>query len=469
MTNKSILIVEDDATTAKIVVDILLREGFDVVVAVDGQSAEQALASRAFSITLLDLALPDTSGTVLLGRWTTAFPETQVIVMTANREIATAVQCVKAGAFDFLVKPLGSALLLKTIKGATQYQVLAKRISILAQLAKRAGETHFADVIAISAAMRHVVATAQRIAAEDSRCVLILGEGGVGKKLLARAIHKMSRRAENPFVEVGNTSLSPELARGELFGLQKGVFAEVREGRIGVFEMAEGGTVFLDELGDMNAEMQASVAQVMEDRHFRRVGGSVDITANMALIATSRQDLARKVETGTFRRDLFYRFGAETLLIPPLRERVADIHALATHFLDLYARQFGKSLIGFSSPAARALDAYPWPGNVRELRNVVERACLLAQKDVIDVSDLLLPVAPGAGAQGGGGARPLQRPVSLAQAEEQAIRSAMAAAQGNRNAAAEILGIHRTTLYKKLREYNLEPAEPPAPAGDADA
>jgi len=229
MSNPAILIVEDDATTARIVGDILSREGFDVVVAADGQSAEQALLARAFSIALLDLALPDTSGNVLLGRWNKAFPEMQVIVMTANREIAVAVKCVKAGAFDFLVKPLGQALLLKTVRGATQYQVLAKRVSILAQLAKREGETQFADMIAVSETMRQTLAVAQRIAADDCRCVLISGEGGVGKGLLARAIHKMSRRAENPFVEVGSTSLPPEMAKSEMFGLQKGVFAEVRE------------------------------------------------------------------------------------------------------------------------------------------------------------------------------------------------------------------------------------------------
>ena len=459
MNNEAILIVEDDETTAKIVADILARDGFEVVAAADGQGAEKALAARTFNIALLDLTLPDTSGNVLLGRWNKAFPEMQVIVMTANREIATAVKCVKAGAFDFLVKPLGPALLLKTVKGAAQHRVLAKRVSILTQLAKREGETRFADVIAVSSAMRQTLEVAHRIAAADCRCVLIAGEGGVGKGLLARAIHKMSGRAESPFVEVNSSSLPPELAKSEMFGLQKGVFAEVQENRIGVFEMAEGGTVFLGEVGDMNAEMQAGVMKVLEEQRFRRVGGTSEIQANVAVIAATHQNLAHKVEAGTFRRDLFYRLGAETLHIPPLRDRVTDIHALATHFLDLYARQFGKTIIGFSSAAAQTLDAYSWPGNVRELRNVVERACLLAQKDVIDAADLLLPVGVR------GATQILRGPVSLAKAEEQAIRAAMDAAKGNRNAAADILDVHRTTLYKKLREYNIEKAEPPTLAG----
>jgi two-component system, NtrC family, response regulator AtoC len=452
MNKTPVLIVEDDKALAKTVERVLSREGYDVTVVMDGKAAEAALAQRPFNIALLDLGLPDTTGHILLEKWVQTFPELQVIVLTADREMATAVKCVKTGAFDFLVKPAGQEQLLKTVEGAVRHLNLTKRVSVLTQLAKREAPTELTGIIAEAPAMRRTLDMARRIAGSDYSCVLLRGESGVGKGLLARAIHKMSQRCEGAFVEVNCSAMPATLVESELFGHKRGSFTDAKEDRIGVFEMADGGSLFLDEIGDMEVSLQAKLLKVIEEQRFRRIGGTTEVTVSVAVIAATNQDIPKRVTDGGFRSDLFYRLNVVPLEIPPLRERLADIPALAAHFLALYARRFGKHITGFSSGAEVALKAYAWPGNVRELRNVVERACLLAQHETIDVPDLLLQGDAPAKSSTPPFALP---PMPLAQAEELAIRAALEAANGNRNVAAEILRIHRTTLYKKLREYGI--------------
>ncbi len=456
MNKVSVLVVEDNAVMARAVSQILAAEGYEVAVAADGQSAEEALARGAFGVVFLDLGLPDTTGDVLLGKWVKTFPEMPVIVLTAERELTTAVSCLKAGAFDFLVKPAGREMLLKALNGATRHMALSKRVTVLTQLAKREDPSLTTGVITVSPAMRRVLDIVQQIAASDYSCVLIRGESGVGKGLLARALHTMSQRRDRSFVELNCSAMTATLVESELFGHQKGSFTDAKENRIGVFEMADGGTLFLDEIGDMDITLQAKLLKVIEEQRFRRVGGTAEIRVNVAVIAATNQDIMKRVVEGSFRSDLYYRLHVIPVEIPPLRERQEDIPLLAAHFLDHYAKRFGKPITGISAAAYAAFQSYSWPGNVRELRNVIERACLLAQHQSIDVSELMLPGDHPAIASA---TRTTLAAMPLARAEELAIRLAMEAARGNRSAAANILQIHRTTLGRKLREYGLDRVE----------
>jgi len=452
MAGLPVLLVEDDPDVSDSVGRILTSEGYDVLAVGSGEDAERSLRTRPANVVILDVGLPDADGRDLLARWHQEHPETQIVMLTGNRGIATAVSCIKAGACDFLVKPVGRALLVKAVEGAARELRLTRQVNVLTQLATREDAARRAGIVAESPAMRRVMDMAQRVAASDYSCVLLCGETGVGKGMLARALHKMSPRGENPLVELNCSAMPATLVESELFGHQKGAFTDARESRAGVFEMADGGALFLDEIGDMDVSLQAKLLKVIEEQHFRRIGGSVEVTVSVALIAATNQDIPQRVAEGKFRSDLFYRLNVVPLVIPPLRDRAEDLAPLAAYFRELYARKFGKRITCFSDEATAALHAYAWPGNVRELRNVVERACLLVRREVIEPADLLLAATPA----GGGTAAPAGVPMTLARAEELAIRAALEAAKGNRNTAAATLAVHRSTLYKKLREYGID-------------
>lgn len=485
-TTHSVLIVEDSLLVSTAVMDILKEAGYDVDVADSGKGANELLAKKTFNLVLLDMMLPDTNGKTLLAAWQKTYPELLVIFMTAHGDIPTAVECLRLGAFDFLTKPVEKPLLLKTVENALKHMSMAKQVTVLTQLTKRGASDYeqLQDVIAGSPVMVKTIEMLKMVSQSDFSCLLINGESGTGKGLLARTIHKMCRRAENPFVEVNCSAMPATLIESELFGHKKGAFTDAKEEKIGLFEMADTGTLFLDEIGDMDVNLQTKLLKVMEEQKFRRIGGTQDISVNVAIIAATNQNLEKLVAENKFRLDLFYRLNVIPISIPPLRDRMEDIPALSEHFIKFYSRKLGKEINGFSEKAMSALLSYNWPGNVREFRNVVERGCILTPGKLIDNPEILFPgfkvatsvIQPTHNAVPAALTAPAVPAVSvsasnaepivldennfpvlpLAKAEELTIKAAMKAAEGNKNKAASILGLHRTTLYKKLEEYHIE-------------
>jgi two-component system response regulator HydG len=344
------------------------------------------------------------------------------------------------------------------VANALRHVELTRKVALLTELSRRDIDLRqMGGIVCTSAAMRSTLEMAQTIAASGFSSVLLTGESGVGKGLLARSIHKLSARQDKPFVELNCSAMPATLVESELFGHQKGAFTDAKENRAGVFELADGGVLFLDEIGDMDLSTQAKLLKVIEEQRFRRLGGTNEVSVDVAVVAATNQNLQQLVAGGRFRSDLYYRLSVFPINIPPLRQRPEDIPLLAASFLTHYARKYGKELEGFTDAASAALRSYSWPGNVRELRNVVERACLLARADAIGPEQLLLSGGTSAETAPADG-EDLLPPMPLAKAEELVIRAAMKHARGNRNTAADTLQIHRTTLYKKLREYGITAA-----------
>jgi DNA-binding NtrC family response regulator len=463
MSKKSILVVEDNVLVGMSVRDILTEDGYEVRVCTEGAGAESALAEDSFSVALLDLMLPDANGLELLERWQKAYPQMRVIIVTAYGDIAKAVECIKAGAYEFLAKPVERVLLKKTVANAVEQLNLTRQLTVLTELSKRDQTAlRLGDVVGQGKALRRTMELARLVAESDFSCLFIRGESGTGKGLFARTIHNIGRRASKPFVEVNCSALPATLIESELFGHKKGAFTDAKEDRVGLFELADEGTLFLDEIGDMDISLQAKLLKVMEDQRFRRIGGTKDISVDVAIVAATNQRIEQLVEDGRFREDLYYRLNVIPLDLPPLRDHIEDVGLLLDHFVKFFAKKFGKRIQGFSPEAMAMLASYSWPGNVRELRNVVERGCLLTQGEVISQDHLLFPRQ---GQNPTLGQAPTADPadlldslpvLSLADAEKMAIQRAMKASEGNRNQAARLLGVHRTTLYKKLAEYALE-------------
>ncbi len=495
-----ILVVEDNLLVSSAVKDILQEDGFDAVCAESAKEAKAALSKEQFNLVVLDMMLPDANGRDLIPGWQKDFPEMMIVMMTAHGDVQTAVECLRLGAHDFLTKPVEKPLLLKTIHNALKHLNMAKKVDALTELNKREVQTRqLGDVVADSVAMRKTLDMIRLVAASDFSCILIKGESGTGKGLLARTIHKMGSRAGKPFVEVNCSALPANLIESELFGHKKGAFTDAKEDKAGLFELADSGTIFLDEIGDMDFNLQAKLLKAIEEQKFRRIGGTADISVNVAIIAATNQNVEQRIKEGKFRLDLYYRLNVIPVEIAPLRERPEDVKALSSHFLKIFSRKFGKSFKGFGDGAMRALLSYSWPGNVREFRNAVERACILSSGDYIDNPEILFPfsssslgvhstpvvasapVSDPAPVVEAPGSAPVAPPhamepaapvatfpsasavldessfpvMTLAKAEELAIRAALRDAKGNRNKAAATLGLHRTTLYKKIDEYKI--------------
>jgi transcriptional regulator with PAS, ATPase and Fis domain len=308
--------------------------------------------------------------------------------------------------------------------------------------------------------MRAALDLASRVASNNFSCLFLRGETGTGKSLFAKAIHDMSPRAGKPFVEVNCSALPSTLIESELFGHKKGSFTDAKEDKAGLFELADTGTIFLDEIGDMDLGLQAKLLHVLEEKQFRRIGDSKAVRVDVAVIAATNKNVEEQVTAGKFREDLYYRINVIPLHLPPLRSHPEDIPELCRHFVEVYARRFGKNVRALTEEAMRRLMEYTWPGNIRELRNVMERGCLLTQAETIGTDLVFFPLSPMSLTATPGTAIPAgpspAAPMSMADAERLAIRRAMEEAQGNRNQAAKILGLHRTTLYKKLGEYGME-------------
>lgn len=431
-----ILVVDDEPGLRAFVATALRRDGHEVTVASTGDEALNLLARSSFALVVTDLRMPGRDGLAVLDQVRAEHPETEVIVLTAHGTVDVAVDAMKRGAFDFLQKPVSSP---------GELRAVVTRALERHDLRARVEGARRADGLALTwgaPAMAPVVDALHKVAPTHAT-VLLLGASGVGKEVAARAVHTWSDRAEGPFVAVNCATLSPTLLESELFGHERGAFTGATARRRGKVELADGGTFFLDEVGELDLGLQARLLRVLQERAFERVGGEQTVHVDVRWVAATNRDLERRVREGSFREDLWYRLSVFPIRLPPLRERREDIPALAATLLTRVGASLGRPGLRLAQDAVAALQAAPWPGNVRELANTLERAAILAEGDELGAADLRLPGAPS----------PVARPTSLAEAEEAAIRAALDAVGGNRRKAAEILGIGERTLYEKLRGW----------------
>ncbi|UDQ97165.1 sigma-54 dependent transcriptional regulator [Lentisphaerota bacterium WC36G] len=456
---KKILIVEDNMLVNMAVNDILKEAGYETFACDTGKEASKILKKEEINLIILDMMLPDTLGTKLIDSWQKAYPKTVIIMITAHGDIPTAVECLRKGAYDFLTKPVDKKLMLSTIKNALKHQKLLSNLntSDLQQNKKNSKNNEPSSVNIISSApkMAKIMQFMQLISNSDFSSVLLEGESGTGKGLLARTLHSMSNRKDKPFVEVNCSALPPTLIESELFGHKKGAFTDAKEDKIGLFEMANGGILFLDEIGDMNIDLQAKLLKIMEEQRFRPVGGDSDITVNVSIIAATNQDVQTMVEQNKFRLDLYYRLNVLPIVIPPLRDRKEDIADLCNYFIKSFNKKLNKKITGVSDEVLTTLTRYDWPGNVREFRNVIERSCILSTGKIIDDCDLLFPFNKE---------KVLNEVVfdakkipamSLMQAEKNALKAALEECDNNKDIAAEILEITTKQLEQKMVQHAL--------------
>ena len=457
----TVLIVDDERTLARAVKAFLLESGYEAEVAPDAEHALGLLESLRPDVVFSDVRLPGMTGIELLRRIREFDASIPVIMMTAYGSIEGAVEAVKLGAFDYLKKPVDLEELKLLADRAREHSQLRQELSYYRRQAAR--DVPFADVVGTSAAMRAVLEQARQIAAlDETPPVLIMGETGTGKGLVARTIHAGSGRSAKPFIEVNCTALPATLMEAELFGHERGAFTDAKESRMGLFEAAEGGFLFLDEVGDVELALQGKLLKAVEDRTVRRVGGIRDRKIDVRILAASNRDLERESQRERFRRDLYFRLAVILLRLPPLRERGEDVLLLAEHFLRQFRAKYGKSIDRIDPRSHELLLGYPWPGNVRELSHVIERAVLWSRGPDLDIEHLALEMPDGAHAPAPAeeaGARPAgSRPagMDLEQWERSLIEQALRESGGNQTRAAQRLGISRDTLRYRLKKYRIQ-------------
>jgi len=450
MERAGVLIIEDDGQLAEVLARFLRRQGFDVETAPDARTAMEKVCARAFDIVLSDIRLPDRSGIDLLQEIKRAVPQTIVLMMTAFSSIESAVEAVRLGADDYLSKPLQLEDVRMRIERALERRRLQARVADLQQqLAER---YRFGNIIGKSKPMQELFRILERVA-RSSATVLIVGRTGTGKELVARAIHYNSPRANGPFVDINCGALPADLLESELFGHVRGAFTGATESRPGLFEAAHGGTLFLDEVDALKPDLQVKLLRALQEKVVRRVGGRENISVDVRIIAATNRDLEEAVRRGEFREDLYYRLNVVTISLPELRERREDIPLLVEHFLTRYAAQNGEPVRRFSPEAMRLLMSYSWPGNVRELQNAVEYALTMSSAPILTIRDLPPHISGIAPLERS--ALPEREPRTLAEVEKRHILRVLEEVGGNHAKAAEILGIDRRTLYRKLQKYGV--------------
>lgn len=456
MYHGSLLVVDDDRPLLDSMADYLRSLGHRTETADSCRDAMTRMKEYPFDIVICDINLPDQDGFALLEWARQQVPETQVILLTGFGTIESAVDAIRLGAFDYLTKPMIEDELNLAIERALgQRQIVAENKNLKQQLNQRFG---MANIVGHDYRMLRMFDLIESVA--DTRTtVLVLGESGTGKTLTARAIHQLSNRREKPFVEVACGALPDSLLESELFGHVVGAFTGANTDKQGKFLQANGGTIFLDEIGTASPSLQVKLLRVLQDREFEAVGGNKTHKVDVRMILATNVDLEEEVRKGTFRQDLYYRINVVTLTQPALRERISDIPLLAQHYLQDFIKQTGKKVTGFSEAAMELLQRYRWPGNVRELVNVVERAVVLTKNAVIQPADLPeavrhedLTVDMNHGRLGGPGNN---LKAALANPEKQLILDALETHQWNRQDTATALGINRTTLYKKMKKYGI--------------
>lgn len=455
----NILVVEDEPRMRRLLEISLGEEGHSVQTAEDAETGVKLLRKNGVDLIVTDLKLPGMNGLEFLQEARTINASVPVVVMTAYGSVETAVEAMKAGASDYVLKPFTMAEMKLVINKELDVQkVRDENRSLREALGKR---YQFQNIIARSARMQEVLSLVARVAGTNST-VLLGGESGVGKDLIARAIHQNSRRAAGPFIKVNSTAIPDTLFESELFGFEKGAFTGALASKPGKFELADKGTLFLDEIGDVPAPIQVKLLRVLQEREFERLGGTKTLKVDVRLLAATNRDLRAALEEGTFREDLYYRLNVVPIDIPPLREHKEDIPDLVDHFLARFARDSEREISGITPAALKLLMDYHWPGNVRQLENTIERAVALSSGPMIDASDIQLDTAhrPAlAGPQGASGAPFLPEGMTLEQWEDEMIREALRRANSNKSQAARLLGLSRNALRYRLGKMGVEDEE----------
>ena len=448
--NLNILLVDDERNMLEVLSDVLNAEGHPVTVANSGREALETIESdSSFDLVITDLKMPKMNGMELLDSIKRRWPHIQVVILTAYGTVESAVEAIKKGAYDYVLKPFKPDEIFGLIGRLRERKsLLEDNVFFQKELSKVYG---FENILGNSPAMQDVFEKVETVAETDSSVVLT-GESGTGKELLAHVIHYASRRKNKRFIKVNCAAFAEGVLESELFGHEKGAFTSALSRKLGRFEMADGGTLFLDEIGDIPISTQITVLRFLQTKEFERVGGIETLKVDVRLISATNQDLEEKIKEGTFREDLFYRLNVVPIHIPPLRERVEDIPMLSDHFLRMYSKETNKRIERISERASELLVAYSWPGNVRELRNYIERAVVFCRSNVIETQDL--PPLLSEREDVGGIALELDS-TSLYEMEKKLIQRVLKKTGWNLSRAASKLEISRGTLYSKLHKYGL--------------
>lgn len=447
MEPKGHILVVDDEPSMRTTLSILLRrEGYQVSQAGDGAEALEMVAQGGYDMVLTDLRMEGVDGMELLRQVKAANPQAEVLIFTAYGTVASAVEAMKLGAYDYIGKPFDEEELLLKVARALERTALVREVQDLREELK--GQQGRRGIIAKSSQMREVLATVAQVAPTDAT-VLIEGESGTGKEIVARAIYQGGTRRNRPFIPINCSAFPETLLESELFGYEKGAFTGAEKGRKGLFEAAHQGTLFLDEIGDMPGSLQGKLLRVLQEGEVRRVGSTAPVRVDVRILTATNKKVEALLSQGILRDDLFYRLNVVRISIPPLRERPDDIIPLAHHFLEVYRKKITKEIKGFSPEAVQTLVNHPWPGNVRELENAVERGVTLARSPFITPQDLSLVLPPPE--------LGLETGVTLREIQRRYILSVLERHGGNQAKAAQELGIGRNTLWRRLKGYGLLP------------
>ena len=444
-----ILLAEDERNLSRILETQLRKKGFSVEVAYDGRAAVELLKHNEFDVALVDLVMPELDGIGVLRQAVELDAPPEVVIVTGNGTVETAIAAMKLGAYDYVTKPCRVAELEMLVRRANEKRRLSmENVRLQTRLSRR---EEFPEIVTASPAMMEVLDLSRKVATSNS-AVLITGESGTGKELVARAIHRLSTRGEGPLTDINCAAIQDNLLESELFGHERGAFTGAMTRKLGLFELADGGTLFMDEIAELAPRLQSKLLRALENGEFFRVGGTQKVRTDLRLLAATNRDLDSEVAEGNFREDLYYRINTLTVHIPPLRERPEDIPILAQYF---FKQQVSAETPGFSEEALEALAKYSWPGNVRELKNVMERLAILRAGEEIRIEDLPRDLAQTPG-ENGSGSSLVGDSVSLEDLERAHIEAVLRKENWHQGNTAETLGISAKTLYRKIRTYGLE-------------
>ncbi len=445
----TLLIADDEINILKGLKLAFEDEGYDVMTAENGLDAWNAINKNSIDLVITDLRMPGMDGYELLKKISAAYPTLPVIVLTGHGTIETAVETMRDGAVDFFTKPVDLDKLLLVVKKSISASMLQEQNRKLSEeIDKLKKQQEYSRIIGKSGKVAQMMQTIEQVA-QSRASVLITGESGTGKELVANAVVNLSNRKDKPFVKVHCASLSPTLLESELFGHEKGAFTGAVSQKKGRFELADGGTIFLDEIGEIDLTTQVKILRVLQEREFERVGGEKTVSVDVRVIAATNRNLQDEVRNGRFREDLYYRLNVVHIEVPPLRERKEDIELLTIDFLKEFNKEDGRTIQGISPAARKALMAYSWPGNIRELKNTIESSVVLAKGNIIQLEDLPPQISKGEKDS----SISIDFPTTMQDAEKKIILASIAFCGGNKTKAADMLDIGRKTLHRKLKEY----------------